>query len=90
MLFLIVKRHLYYHIVRFGIRGSDFGHVLDRFSKLVSETPRILYYVRTLFSLIWKQFDEFANNLLTFPILECIMITTSKRCGISLMFFELH
>ena len=94
VLFPIIERQLYYHtIVRFakGWRESGCGFEPECLSKLISEDPRILNYVRILQIqvdldqmrnedlAITAQLDEFAETLLMFPFLECIILTTSKR-----------
>jgi hypothetical protein len=94
VLFPIIERQLYYHTtVRFarGWRDSDCGFEPDCLSKLVSENPRILNYVRILQiqvdldqmrsedQAIVSQLDEFAETLLMFPFLQCIILTTSKK-----------
>src|SRR5258708_27702530 len=82
VLFPIIERQLYYHTtVRFarGSRESDCGFEPERLSKLVSEGPHILNYVRILQIqvdldqmanedlVIMAQLDEFAETLLMFP-----------------------
>ncbi len=89
----IVERHLYYHvIVHFGHETTDdsnYAFKPDCLSKLISKNPRILYYVRILQIRVefkdcprrkhpyMKLLDEFANTLLMFPVLECIILTYS-------------
>jgi len=88
----IVGRHLYYHvIVRIGKRltNSNCAFEPEHLSKLVSENPRILNYVRILqiesdFSFPQRKYTlqrlhEFAKTLLMFPLLECIMLTSENR-----------
>jgi hypothetical protein len=90
----IVERHLYCH-VNVDINGgldmnSNYAFELDHLSKLVSEDPRILYYVRILqirvqYDLPWRQhsdmkrLDEFANTLLMFPALQCITLASHQN-----------
>ncbi len=92
VLFPIVKRHLYYHvIVHFGSnnRRADTNYAFkpDRLSKLLSEDPRILNYVKILqvqfkgdpllcMRTFKLELDKFAKTLVKFPVLECIIITS--------------
>jgi len=86
----IVEKYLYHHlIINIGDQKTP-PHSLtpDQLSKLVLENPRILYHVRILqiqFGIehLWAEgteavmaqhLDEFANLLLMFPVLECIML----------------
>jgi len=88
----IVERHRYHNTtLHFGDGWSDCDLIPDWLSQLVSENPRILNYVRVLDiqvqfdrtrkqeQVIKKQLDDFANTLLMFPLLECIMLTTPKN-----------
>ena len=91
----IVERYLHHHIqVSFGDgwRDHDYSIRRDNLSKLVSENPRIPYYVKILqirvhFDrhpededlLLKRHLDGFAKTLLMFPVLECIMLNTSRR-----------
>ena len=85
----IVERHLYHQVT------VDFGDgvLLERyrFSKLVSDNPRIPYYVKILQIQVYldhstedddilrKHLDDFAKTLLMFPVLECIILETSNK-----------
>jgi hypothetical protein len=75
----IIERHLYYHLnVHFGKRRSDADDAFERddLSKLVSENPRILCYVRILELQVVspRLLDGFADTLLKFPALECVVL----------------
>jgi len=83
--------HVTVHIRHPDSLANSKGRVLEpeRVSQLVSENPRILNYVRILeiepdFSSgrhrqsILRRLDKFANTLLMFPLLECIMLTSRK------------
>jgi hypothetical protein len=75
----IIERHLYYHLnVHFGKRRSDADDAFqpDDLSKLVSENPRILCYVRILEIQVVspRLLDRFADTLLKFPALECVVL----------------
>jgi hypothetical protein len=76
----IIERHLYHHvIVHFGKRRSDTDYAFepDDLSKLVSENPRILCYVQILEIQVENRLlDGFADTLLRFPVLECVVITS--------------
>jgi hypothetical protein len=91
-LYPIVERYLYHHlIVHIGkpIRPTlhHCSFEPNRLSKFVFRNPRILNYVRILqieFRVLnrWedagkKQLDQFAKTLRRFPLLECIILTTS-------------
>jgi hypothetical protein len=91
ILFPIIERQVYHHTtVHFSTGWLDCNFEPDRLTKLVSEDPRILNYVRILqikielphrggnAQTIMEQLDKFADTLLLFPFLECIMLTTSK------------
>lgn len=92
VLFPIIERQLYYHTtVHFASGWLDCNFEPDRLSNLVSENPRIVNYVRILQiqveldhlgdqdAAIEKQLDDFAVTLRMFPLLECIILSTSKN-----------
>ena len=81
VLSLVVKKHLYYHII------VDTDDTIDSESranyifdpdcllKLVSEDPRILHQVRILqIQVGFTPLDKFSSTLLMFPVLECIRL----------------
>ena len=87
----IVERHLYYKVIVHIGRGQFNSNYVNAFkpnllSKIVSENPRILRYVRILEIHVefrssqseahMEVLDEFAKTLLMFPVLECIMLTS--------------
>jgi hypothetical protein len=76
----IIERHLYHHvIVHFGKRRSDADYIFEPgdLSKLVSENPRLLCYVRILEIQVENRLlDGFADTLLRFPLLECVVLTS--------------
>jgi hypothetical protein len=87
----IIERQLFYHTtVGFATGMLDCTFEPSRLSKIVSKSPRILTYVRILEIKvetdrsgyqdlgIQKQQDDFAETLLLFPLLECIILTTPK------------
>ena len=90
-----MSKDIYHHIqVHFGDRWLDRDYSVERedLSKLVSENPRIPYYVKILQIHVYldhfpedddlglkEHLDEFAKTLLMFPVLECIMLNTSKK-----------
>jgi len=91
VLFPIIERQIYYHTtVHFSTAWRDCNFEQDRLTKLVSENPRILNYVRILEihvvlehtgendHIIVEQLEEFAETLLLFPSLECIILSTPK------------
>ena len=94
VLFPFVERHIHDHIiVQFGIKTTtDTDDALrlafgpENLVKLVSENPHIVYYVRILQIQVDsghpdEMDDSFANTLLKFPGLECIMLAASKARG---------
>ena len=87
----IIERQLFYHtIVGFATGCLDCTFEPHRLSKMVSESPHIHNFVRILEIkvepdqhgyqdlTIQEQLDDFAETLLLFPSLECIMLTTPK------------
>jgi len=92
VLFPIIERYLYYHLVVHIGRPShhaDCSIEPNRLSEVVSKNPRILNYVRVLqieieISSRWEdvareQLDQFVKTLCKFPVLECIILDTSAR-----------
>jgi len=94
-LYQIVERYLYHHlVVHIGkptksTSSLHHSHEPNRLSKAVFRNPRILNYVRILqieikISSQWEdaarqQLDCFAKTLRGFPLLECIILTTSAH-----------
>ena len=90
----IVKRHLFYHVIvhlgsRYEKADSMYAFEPDCLSNLLSEDPRILNHIRILqirfqddpllcMRKIKLELDTFAETLIKFPVLEC-MILTSRR-----------
>ena len=92
VLFPIIERQLYYHTtVYFAEDRLDCKFEPESLSKLVSENPRIVNYVRILqiqvetdhrsgrHEVILTKLDDFAETLLMFPLLECIILSTPKN-----------
>ena len=85
VLFPIIERQLFYHTVVGFAKGSIFEP--ECLSKIVSDNPRILNFVRILeIKIEYKQnlalqnkLDEFAETLLLFPLLKRIILTTPKQ-----------
>ena len=91
----IVERHLYYHVTVHIVDSKPLSRSAfepEHLSKVLSENPHILNYVRILqiepdFSFprkkyrqsILRRLDEFSKTLLMFPGLECIMLTSKNR-----------
>ena len=90
----IVDRYIYYEIsVWFGKRTNyNWTYSLGHLYQLLYENPHILSYVRVLrIRVLLEHFpddddlgvkqdlDRFAKTLLKFPILECIVLNTSKK-----------
>jgi hypothetical protein len=88
----IAERHRYYNII-IHIGATEFTYSFKPSSliKQVSETPRIVHYVRVLrIEFHYRQtlegmlpyFEEISSILPKFPLLECIKLTT-RHCSVS-------
>ena len=95
VLFPIVKRHLFYHVIvhlgsRYEKADSMYAFEPDRLSNLLSEDPRILNHIRILqirfqgnpllcIRTLKMELDTFAETLIKFPVLECIILTSPRN-----------